>query len=123
MTLEKYKINASESLTKNQLHQTSLAKMKNLKVLMLDQLVKLHLCKLGHMISHKQLPTRFTTCSNQREEEKPIATRPGANIFLTYKSIRLKSLINVYVQKSDGIQLTTTVPKSKHPLQVLCENL
>ena len=30
---------------------------EKLKVLKLDQLVKLQLCKLGHMISHNQLPT------------------------------------------------------------------
>ena len=29
---------------------------EELRILKLDQLVKLHLCKLGHMISHDQLP-------------------------------------------------------------------
>ena len=29
---------------------------EKLRILKLDQLVKLHLCKLGHMISHDQLP-------------------------------------------------------------------
>ena len=68
---------------------------EKLKVLTVDQLVKLHLCKLGHMISHKQLPTPIHNMFEAKGGKKHIAIQLGASISLTYNLTRLGSLIKV----------------------------
>ena len=43
---------------------------ENLRILKLDELVKLHLCELGHMISHNQLPIPIHKMFDERGGKK-----------------------------------------------------
>ena len=43
---------------------------EKLNILNIEQLIKLHLCKLGHMISHSQLPSPIHKVFNERGGQK-----------------------------------------------------
>ena len=57
---------------------------EKLRILKLDQLVKLHLCKLGHIISHDQLPIpihrMFKARGGKKSHHYPTRRKPIPNI-------------------------------------------
>ena len=66
---------------------------EKLKILKLDQLVNLQLCKLGHMISHDQLAIPIHRMFEAKGGKKCIVIQLEENTYPTYKHIHLKLLI------------------------------
>ena len=72
----------------------------SLKIQSVDQLIKGSLCKLGHNLNHKQLPSPLIKLFNMHGGGgNCIGIQQGTKIFLTFKSTLYRSLIEAsYVE-------------------------
>ena len=61
----------------------------------IDQLIKGSLCKLGHSLNHKQLPSPLIRLFNIYGGEKCIDTQHGTKMFRMSRNIKHKSSIKV----------------------------
>ena len=66
---------------------------EKLKILKLDHLINLQLCKLGHMISHINCQSQSIECLKQKEGKNYIVIRLEEKTYPIYKHIHLKLLI------------------------------